>query len=38
VPVPYLYSILSLLVTVWGVGAVIMVLGALNRQSRLESA
>jgi len=38
VPVPYLYSILSLLVTVWGVGAVIMVLGSLNRQSRLEFA
>lgn len=38
VPVPYLYSLLSVIITIWGAGAVLMLLGSLNRQSRLETA
>lgn len=38
VPVPYLFTVLSVVITLWGAGAAIMLLGTLNRQSRPETA
>jgi len=37
IPVPYLHSILSVLITIWGAGAALMLLGSLNRQRSLEA-
>jgi len=38
IPVPYVHSLLSVVITIWGAGAVLMLLGSLNRQSQLETA
>ncbi len=38
IPVPYLYALLSVVITIWGAGAVLMLVGSLNRQSRLDTA
>lgn len=38
VPVPYLFTVVGALITIWGAGAVVMLLGTLNRQHPLESA
>lgn len=38
IPLPYLWWVLSTLVTLWGAGAIVMLLGSLNHQTPLESA
>ncbi|MEJ7901327.1 MAG: hypothetical protein WKF63_05735 [Thermomicrobiales bacterium] len=38
IPVPYLYTLLSLIITIWGAGAVLMLAGSLIRQSTPETA
>lgn len=38
IPVPYVHTLLSVVITIWGAGAVLMLLGSLNRQSDLEAA
>ena len=38
IPVPYLFTLLSLIISIWGTGAVLMLAGSLNRQSAPETA
>ncbi len=38
IPVPYIHALTSVVVTIWGAGAVLMLLGSVNRQHALESA
>lgn len=38
IPVPYVYLLLSVIITIWGAGAMLMLLGSLNRQRRVETA
>ena len=38
VPLPYVSPIMTLIITIWGIGAVLMLLGSLNRQKRTAAA
>jgi hypothetical protein len=35
IPVPYVHLALTLIVTIWGIGAASMLVGSLNRQERV---
>jgi cytoskeletal protein CcmA (bactofilin family) len=37
-PLPYVYSILAFVITIWGIGAALMLLGSLNRRELAQPA